>query len=184
MQTRSKECLPLSAHKSLWRMEDTFQKTRSSLINASRRSKLQADRLRSATPSYTPGQLVLLSTRNLNIKDSRRKLAARFTGPFKIPSFINPWIPSWTPERGIPWMPSWTPERGLRLTPLDTPYPNSTKFDYGVRPIPFLYPHGDARTRPSRGGYCQGWRNAELIVTSSSTIHKAFARMSLCQFII
>ena len=90
LSNEEKQIAVPSVNAHIERCQRIWQRTRTSLINASKRSKLQADRRRSATPSYYPGQLVLLSTRNLKLKGERRKLTARFTGPFKISSIINP----------------------------------------------------------------------------------------------
>ena len=66
-----------------------WQKTQESLVRASKRSEIQANRRRSPAPNYTAGQMVLLNTKTLNLKDERRKLAPRFVGPFKITDVYN-----------------------------------------------------------------------------------------------
>lgn len=49
-----------------------------------------ADRKRTPAPSFSPGQEVWLSTRDINLKSSNRKLSPRFIGPFKITSVLSP----------------------------------------------------------------------------------------------
>ena len=47
-----------------------------------------ADRKRRDEPIYSPGDLVLLSTRHLRMRDVPAKLQRRFVGPFHIDSHI------------------------------------------------------------------------------------------------
>ncbi|CAM4517213.1 unnamed protein product [Leuciscus chuanchicus] len=59
------------------------------LQGAVRRFQQQADAHRRATPHYTPGQLVWLSTRDIRLRLPSRKLSPRFIGPFAILRQVN-----------------------------------------------------------------------------------------------
>nr|XP_054594019.1 uncharacterized protein LOC129160947 [Nothobranchius furzeri] len=68
----------------------TWSLTSAALRRTAERNRRLADRHRRPTPSYAPGQSVWLSTCNINLKNSCKKLSPRFIGPFKISAIINP----------------------------------------------------------------------------------------------
>ncbi len=74
----------------LRRSEETWNTAHVHLQRAVRRMKEQADRHRRAGPSFTPGQWVWLSTRDLRLRRPCRKLNPRYVGPFKIIREITP----------------------------------------------------------------------------------------------
>uniref|UniRef100_A0A8C6L3L3 Gypsy retrotransposon integrase-like protein 1 n=1 Tax=Nothobranchius furzeri TaxID=105023 RepID=A0A8C6L3L3_NOTFU len=68
----------------------TWSLTSAALRRTAERNRRLADRHRRPAPSYAPGQSVWLSTCNINLKNSCKKLSPRFIGPFKISAIINP----------------------------------------------------------------------------------------------
>ncbi len=60
------------------------------LLRAVRRQELQANRHRRVVPTYSPGQWVWLSTRDLRLRLPSKKLNPRYVGPFKIIRQITP----------------------------------------------------------------------------------------------
>ena len=71
-------------YRRMWRV------TRANLIKATHLMKLQADRKCTPAPVYRVGQRVWLSTKDIMIRGSTKKLAPRFIGPFTILSIISP----------------------------------------------------------------------------------------------
>uniref|UniRef100_A0AAQ4S1T4 Chromo domain-containing protein n=1 Tax=Gasterosteus aculeatus aculeatus TaxID=481459 RepID=A0AAQ4S1T4_GASAC len=74
----------------LQRAQQTWITTREALLRTADRNRRQADRHRSPAPEYTPGQKVLLNTKDVPLKASTRKLSPRFIGPFEIQAVISP----------------------------------------------------------------------------------------------
>lgn len=67
-----------------------WREARAALLRSSATNKRMADRRRTQAPSYLPGQSVLLSTANLNLRTESRKLSPRFIGPFEVVRVVNP----------------------------------------------------------------------------------------------
>jgi len=67
-----------------------WRETCSALLRTSDRNRRLADRHQIPAPDYQPGQRVWLSSRDILLKDSPRKLSPRFIGPYEISSIINP----------------------------------------------------------------------------------------------
>uniref|UniRef100_A0AAQ4PE51 Chromo domain-containing protein n=1 Tax=Gasterosteus aculeatus aculeatus TaxID=481459 RepID=A0AAQ4PE51_GASAC len=68
----------------------TWAQARANLQRSVTRYSASANRRRSTAPTYRVGQKVLLSTQYLPLRDDSKKLAQKFTGPFKILKIINP----------------------------------------------------------------------------------------------
>ncbi|KAL0185639.1 hypothetical protein M9458_017309, partial [Cirrhinus mrigala] len=74
----------------LQRSEETWNQGHVHLQRAVRSLVEQADRHRRRNPAYESGQWVWLSTKNLRLQQSCRKLNPRYVGPFKIIRQITP----------------------------------------------------------------------------------------------
>ena len=73
------------------RLQQDFQTALQQLMQAGEAMKRFADRKRHDEPMYSPGDLVLLSTRHLRMRDCPTKLQRRFVGSFRIESQIS-WV--------------------------------------------------------------------------------------------
>lgn len=72
------------------RCKRTWRRVRSKLCRTRERTRRAANRRRIRSPKYICGQRVWLSTRNLPIQETSRKLLPRFVGPFSIVKVISP----------------------------------------------------------------------------------------------
>ncbi|KAJ8354573.1 hypothetical protein SKAU_G00221400 [Synaphobranchus kaupii] len=70
--------------KRIWRL------TRTALLRSNSRSQRLADLHRTAAPKYRAGQQVWLSTSNISLPSSSKKLRPRFIGPFPVVRLVNP----------------------------------------------------------------------------------------------
>ncbi|KAJ8333796.1 hypothetical protein SKAU_G00411150 [Synaphobranchus kaupii] len=70
--------------KRIWRL------TRTALLRSNSRSQRLADLHRTAAPKYRTGQQVWLSTSNISLPSSSKKLRPRFSGPFPVVRLVNP----------------------------------------------------------------------------------------------
>ncbi|XP_073780218.1 uncharacterized protein [Danio rerio] len=72
------------------RSEEVWNAAHTHLSHAIRRFKEQADRHRRLGPTYSPGQWVWLSARDLRLRLPCKKLSPRYVGPFQIERQISP----------------------------------------------------------------------------------------------
>uniref|UniRef100_A0A3B3HJF8 Gypsy retrotransposon integrase-like protein 1 n=1 Tax=Oryzias latipes TaxID=8090 RepID=A0A3B3HJF8_ORYLA len=74
----------------LQRCQLIWRQTQEALRRSKEDNCRTANRHRVASPDYQPGQKVWLSSKNIPIQATSRKLAPRFIGPFTIDRIINP----------------------------------------------------------------------------------------------
>ncbi|KAG1943781.1 retrotransposable element [Pimephales promelas] len=79
-----------SAQAFVQRCERTWWRVRSALCRYRAQTVRAANKRRTKSPRYCRGQRVWLSTLNLPLKTTSRKLTPRFIGPFRIAQIISP----------------------------------------------------------------------------------------------
>lgn len=72
------------------RCHRTWRRVRTALCRTKARSRQAANRRRFKAPRYICSQRVWLSTTNLPLQSSSRKLSPRYIGPFSITKVLNP----------------------------------------------------------------------------------------------
>ena len=89
MLSKTEETNNEAVHQFTSRLQQDFQTALQQLTQAGEAMKRFADRRRRDEPVYSPGDLVLLSTRHLRMRDVPVKLQRRFVGPFRVESQIS-----------------------------------------------------------------------------------------------
>ncbi|XP_023806516.1 uncharacterized protein LOC111946731 [Oryzias latipes] len=74
----------------LQRCQEIWLQTKAALVRTAENNRQIANRHRGVSPEYQPGQRVWLSSRNVPLQASSRKLSPKFIGPYTIDRVINP----------------------------------------------------------------------------------------------
>uniref|UniRef100_A0A3P9I481 non-specific serine/threonine protein kinase n=1 Tax=Oryzias latipes TaxID=8090 RepID=A0A3P9I481_ORYLA len=74
----------------LQRCQDVWHQARAALLRTKESNCQIANRHRVVSPTYQPGQQVWLSSKNIPLQATSRKLAPRYIGPYTIDRVINP----------------------------------------------------------------------------------------------
>ena len=67
-----------------------WKSARIALKRTTERAERGANRRRTPAPTYQPGQMVYLLSRDLPLPHTSRKLAPRYVGPYRVESVVNP----------------------------------------------------------------------------------------------
>ena len=89
MLSRTEETNNEAVHQFTSRLQQDFHTALQQLTQAGEAMKRFADRRRRDEPVYSPGDLVLLSTRYLRMRNGPAKLQRRFVGPFRVETQIS-----------------------------------------------------------------------------------------------
>uniref|UniRef100_A0A8C6LN61 Gypsy retrotransposon integrase-like protein 1 n=1 Tax=Nothobranchius furzeri TaxID=105023 RepID=A0A8C6LN61_NOTFU len=74
----------------LRRVHHMWAATKSSLLRSAEKNQRLADRHRRPAPTYSPGQIDWLSSKDIPLKATSRKFAPRYLGPFKVAAVPSP----------------------------------------------------------------------------------------------